>query len=241
MSNGKALTTGKKKGEAPTKGEWIELIGLFNEGVSFRDDINPDAIRAHLGAKSLSHKALRKLFSMSPQQAIDLLSGKGKLADELLDFVGTITIPAITTNFVARDKFIVNTERNDLLRICFLGNNFKKWFLGKIEEPTGETILHCYELKNSSVDIRIIRELGGEDMAKTALAMLFAFMERHENGENGILTRGRVKKFYIEDDRQVLRSVSALNIDYGWHLYAESIVYPSEWSAGGHVFSGSKR
>jgi len=47
---------------------------------------------------------------------------------ELLRNLGTVAIPATVENFVTKDKFIVNTDKNAPVAISFIRHNFSKWF-----------------------------------------------------------------------------------------------------------------
>lgn len=176
----------------------------------------------------------------------EVLYGKAKIIpaekDALLNFVGTVTIPATTVNFVALDKFVINTEREAPVKIYCSGDNFKKRFLNKTEEHIRETILRYYDLNEKSRDIPIINELGGEDVAETTLTPLFTLIERQGNGENGVLlTNGYANIFYVRDDEGVLWAVGADWHAYGWYVDASSIGNPNDWDAGNRVFSCNSR
>jgi hypothetical protein len=43
----------------------------------------------------------------------------------LLDPVGTVTIAATTTKFIARERFILDTGRKAKVKVRYLGDNFK--------------------------------------------------------------------------------------------------------------------
>src|SRR3989344_2114592 len=64
------------------------------------------------------------------------IGGQGKIVfDTILAFVGTWIAPATTEPFVVSEKFVVDTSRKAKVKISFLGNNFRAWMLGKVEEP----------------------------------------------------------------------------------------------------------
>lgn len=79
MSSGKALTNG----------EWKDTITMVLEGVPASDQMNPDAIRAHLKAKGMSHQALELMLGMEPQQAVKLLSAQSEIEKSMV-----VTAPA---------------------------------------------------------------------------------------------------------------------------------------------------
>lgn len=64
MGNGKALTDG----------EYRELFGCLIEGIPNREALVPDAVRAHLASKRLSHGALQMMLGMEPQRAVEVLN-----------------------------------------------------------------------------------------------------------------------------------------------------------------------
>jgi hypothetical protein len=59
--------------KALTDGEYRELLVCLVEGIPNREDISPDAVRAHLKAKKISHQALSLILGMEPKHAIRLL------------------------------------------------------------------------------------------------------------------------------------------------------------------------
>lgn len=118
----------------------------------------------------------RKVFGLEPLTL--------KL-EPLLELLGTVTIPATTGKFVAKDRLKVNTGKNAPVKISWLGENLKAWFLNKEEELISETMLRYHELRKPSVDGPIIAELGDEAKVETTLAEMFALMERQRNGKSG--------------------------------------------------------
>ena len=167
---------------------------------------------------------------------------KSPESNSLLEFVGTITIPATTEKFVAKNKFIVNTEYNTLVRISYLSEKFIKFFLsseGKVEDPIIKHTLHYAKLSKASVDGSIIEELGGEAKAETTLFEMFSLMEEQGCGEDGVLLNNScVNIFYIRDYfAGVLRTVYVQWIVDGWRVYAGFFEYPHGYRAGDYVFS----
>lgn len=174
----------------------------------------------------------RKILGLRPLELIP---------EPLLDWLGIVNIPATTERFVARENFVLDTSKKAHVKISYLGDDFKKWFLlgdGKIEDQISEEALRYGKLLKSSIDAPIIAELGGEQKAETTLAEKFALMEKQANGENGsLLTNGYANIFYIRDINGVLRAVSCYWHDVGWSVYAYSVLYPRGWPAGYQVFS----
>ena len=156
----------------------------------------------------------------------------------LSEILVTVTIPATTEKFVAKDKFKVDTSRKAKVKISYLGDNFKDWFLKKTEEPFSGSTIYGRKLSKNSVDGPILSELGGQEKAETTLSEVFAMMARQANGETGeLLTNGYANIFYIRDINESLRAVDVRWLVGGWYVRAYSIVDPGGWHAGCQVFS----
>lgn len=174
----------------------------------------------------------------------------------LLTPIGTIKVrPGL--KLVASEFFQVNTKKNALVKISYVGDNFKAWFLspsvreeeaipgagpyrtpGVPNNKVVETSLHYYTLNRRSVDGPIIAELGGETKAETTLAELVVCLQKQANGELGaLLTNGYANIFYIRDASGVLRAVHVYWRSVGWLVDADSVGDPNEWNAGYRVFS----
>jgi hypothetical protein len=183
--------------------------------------INRDELRQFLGLKPLIPKP-----------------------EPLLEYVNSITNPGTIEKFIARDRFVINTKSGAPVRISYLGDNFKEWFLGKIEEPIGRSTLctlHYCNLLKASVDGPIIAKFGGKDKVAATLAEMLSYMEKQGNGEEGLLlTNGYANIFYIRDIGGVLRAVHCYWYDVGWHVHADSVEDPIEWRAGDRVFSRNR-
>ena len=164
-------------------------------------------------------------------------SGGSELKPEpLLQLLGSVTVPATTEKFVAKDNFTVGDVNG--LKISYLGDNFKPWFLEKIEEPVGASELRRHQLLRESIDGLIVAELGGEDKAETTLAEIHALMEKQGKGEAGpLLTNGYVNIFYVRDAAGVLRALGVGWDGGGWDVSVDSVGGPGRWYAGRRVFS----
>ena len=145
-----------------------------------------------------------------------------KPTPSILELVSTIVIPATTGKIVAKEKFVINTKRNALVKISYLGDNFKAWFLngdGKTEDPISEQVLRYHKLRQSSVDGPIIAELGGAEKSETTLSEMFSLMEKQGKGEDGVLlNNGYANIFYIKDSAGVLRTVYVRWGGGGWRV-----------------------
>jgi hypothetical protein len=139
---------------------------------------------------------------------------------------------------VGREHFIVNISENALIKISYIGGNFRRWFLNKIEEPFATNVLRGYKLCEASKDGPIIAELGGEKEAVTTLTEIFACMELQADGKRKpLLTNGRANVFYVRDSNNLLRAVCILWHNDGWSVDAWAIEAPSKWDGGSLVFS----
>ena len=158
--------------------------------------------------------------------------------NDLLHLIATVPIPARTEKFVAKDNFVVDTGKKARVKISYLGDNFRKHFLGKNEEPASEITLSCHKLKKFSRDIPIISELGGKDKAETTLFAMFALMEMQPSGGiETLLTNGKANIFYIRDLAGVLWAVFCYWRDGGWGVGASSVGSPLVWGGGDLAFS----
>jgi hypothetical protein len=135
---------------------------------------------------------------------------QGVASELLLEFIGTLTLPTTTERFVAKKKFVINTDNNAEVKLWDMGSNYKAWFLPKIEEPAPETTLRYHRLRKSSRDLPIITELGGEQKVVTTLSGMYSLLKKQGQGQFGeLLTNGYANIFYIYDKDGVLRSVDA--------------------------------
>jgi hypothetical protein len=160
----------------------------------------------------------------------------------LLELVNdSIIIPATATEFIARDRFVKDTSDKAAVKISYLGDNLKNWFLkgkGKVEKPFGGSTLCSRKLLRNSKDGPILKELGGDNRAETTIIEVFSLMEKQPKGEDGILlTNGWANIFYVKDLALVLRTVIVDWFDDGWDVEAHSVEYPDRWDGGSQVFS----
>ncbi len=176
----------------------------------------------------------------NPAEAIalwgDAIKNRAKAAVEgLLALVGSVVLPP-TKRFVASEKFT-----KEKANVGWMGDNFKSWFLDKIEEAAPETNLSYRMLTKASLDDPIISELGGEEKCDTTLANIFTLIERQKtaSGDGPLLVNGYANIFYVRDKDGKLRVVSAYwYAVYGyWYVNANPVDNPYGWNAGSRVFS----
>lgn len=151
----------------------------------------------------------------------------------LLEELGTVVVPATDSPFVARERY--GHKAKPGVRISYLGDNFREWFLGKTEEPTGETELRYAKLVKSSVDGPILAELG--DKAETTLAQIYHLTLQSKGEEGVLLTNEWANIFYCRDVNGSLRVMFVACRDYDWRVRADSVENPNRWHDGHRVFS----
>lgn len=157
---------------------------------------------------------------------------------KLLKRVSTIELPAVK-DFIAADHFVVDTSEKAKVKISYLGDNFRKYFLPKKE--TGEVAaeeLTVNELLEDAYDPAIVTDLGGEEKVEISLGQFFAMFAKQPNGESGqLLTNGRANIGYIRGDDGVLWTVHGRWNDDGWVFEASPLDNPYRWYAGYQVLS----
>lgn len=168
------------------------------------------------------------------------------MKNDWIDFIGTFVVLATTKPFIACENFIVNTSDDTKVKINYVMNCFRKYFLDKKEDSFTGSTLHYGNLKKDAFDRRIIAELGGEVKVETTLAEFWATLEKQPNGEKGILSIDDRNIFYIRDNKKVLWAVYCEWDWEGWRVEANSIdnlwwkTYGTntylEWKAGSRFF-----
>lgn len=170
------------------------------------------------------------------RDAFRRLVGLKPLNPPLLEPLNTIKVPA-TEKFATRKKFVHDTRRKVPVKISYVGDNFSKWFLGKIEKPRPETHLRVMKLTRHLANGPILAELGNN--AETTLAEIYALMKRQSNREGGVSFAIYANIFYVRDVNGELRAVSVSWDGIRWEVYASSVSSPNEWLDGSHVFSSN--
>ena len=158
-------------------------------------------------------------------KVMKLFTAKAKKIS-LLEYLSTRSLPAIK-EFIARDRFIVDTSENAELKISGLGTNFKNWFLCKVEKNVGACEAKVSKLLKRSFDKPILDELG--DKAENALAHVYEFLKTADRSVWHI--------FYVKDVSGVLRAVRARWYDDGWSVSALEVSDSNEWYDGDQVVS----
>lgn len=170
--------------------------------------------------------------------ALKLLRGELKVVIEVkktLHFLWTTTVRG-AERFSAKEKFLNGDPK--VMKISYLGDDFRKWFLDKIEENVPETDLDVHRLTEEFQSELILQELGDE--AETTLAHIWSLMENQPNGESGmgsLLTDSYANIFYVRDQSGILRVVYLFWRDNGWYVHALAVTNSHSWREGRQVFS----
>lgn len=157
----------------------------------------------------------------------------------LLEYVGEVTIPTNTANFMVGEMF--KLKKNGGV-FAYFNADFEDQFLsgeGKVEEPTGGHKLHYMKLCRGSANSSIIHELGGLIKSETTMADIYYLHERQLKGEKGFLLTGLSNIFFVRDRRAVLCVIrTTWRRSDGWGISMRAVKDVREWSDAGHqVFS----
>lgn len=144
----------------------------------------------------------------------------------LLHFLSTIAVKG-SKKFVVKDAFRINTDPSQRVRISYLGDNFKAWMLGKVEESVDDATLRLHELLEASRDIPIVAELGNEEGVEIFLAHFYEVLAAKQAVGDLTWTVG-----YARDKNGVLCAVHAFWFGGGWDVGAFSLGLPSWWCLG---------
>ncbi|MFA6295288.1 MAG: hypothetical protein WC666_02590 [Candidatus Paceibacterota bacterium] len=160
----------------------------------------------------------------------------------ILKFICKVTIPATTSRFVAKEKFVINKREDALVRISGLGKVFVSCFLdgeGKIEDLLDEQTLCCYGLQRSSKDLPIVHELGGVERSETTLSELFSLLEKQGKGTEGVLLNRTDSNniFFVRVKEDLFRGVGVRWKTDGWYIGAGEIESSGSHDARSRVFS----
>lgn len=159
--------------------------------------------------------------------------------EKIIEAVSTIHIRPMP-KFVSGDYFRLSPGF-----IACMNNEFINRFLrslsgGKIYKPTKKQKIGSSRLLKDEWFVRVIKLLGGDAIAETTLAEMFALMEMHKNGEKVLLTGGRYGRnaetnvFFVRDIRGVVHSIGLARPDgweqKGWIIVAD--LNPSPYFIG---------
>lgn len=142
-----------------------------------------------------------------------------------------------TAEVVGVARFVA-IEHLKTANVGWMGDNFKKFFLGKVEESVGSDVIVVHRLEKDSRDAPIMTELG--DRVEIKLAQFFGLLEKQSKDEAGpLLVNGYSNIAYITGSDGNLWAVGAswYSGNGYWIVGAYSVESPFGWRAGGQVLS----
>lgn len=155
-----------------------------------------------------------------------------KAPEQLFTFSGTFKMPS-TKEFVSKQKFVVDTSENARVRISYLGDNFEKYLLQKVERNIAASDLRLSKLKRLQHDLPMSDEepgtiagLGGLTKAETMLCEFYETLAHKQAIGDFSRTVG-----YTRDDNRVLWAVHGCWYGGGWSVEADSVSRPYGWYA----------
>jgi len=175
------------------------------------------------------------ILSRTLRTGLARLKKAAKPVDTLFEFVASFKTSE-TKEFVAKEKYVIDTSENARVRISYLGPNFNAHLLSKVERNVGAAELNLQKLRRASIDLPknaeepgTIAGLGGLEKAGTCLCEFFeALAYKQSLGDFSWLV-GFIRD---ADDNNVLWAVNALWNDVGWLVGAHSPSDPDGWNAG---------
>jgi hypothetical protein len=159
-----------------------------------------------------------------------------KIRHRIIDFIGTIAIPARTEKFFVRKNFIVDTTETAKVKISGLSSKFKRLFYDTVVESYFESTMCFGRLMRFSTTESIIEELGGEKEARSTLSEMFACMEMQPNGEKGALHNNGYWNIFIILDISPWAFHCSWR-DGGWFVSVVSYAEADKWVYECRVFS----
>lgn len=144
----------------------------------------------------------------------------------------------VTTVQVSGVKRFVASKHLKAANVGWTGDDFKRLFLGKVEENIGDVTIAVDRLEEASLDAPIMAELSNR--AEIQLAHFFELLEAQSKGEEGaLLVNGFANIAYIcGADGNVWAVGASWNSDNGhWCVSANSVEDPFKWLDGNQVLS----
>ena len=132
-------------------------------------------------------------------QAIIQAGNQGRLSGPLTDWL--VSQAWNQGKFIVRQKFVVDTKTTFQPRIRFIGDNFRTWYFGAVEEITTCVKLTSFILEERMSDENVIIKIGGVDRALTWLQDIFGILEEQPLGPKSstgdLLTNGYANIFFV--------------------------------------------
>ena len=212
--------------------EMDEQWGLVRELAATEKRSAADVVR--LLRRVIEDESFSTMFDASQGETKPVVTTK--VADALLEPVGTIDVPATTKPFKSLKRFVVDVSVKTPVKISYVGDNFKSWFGKMLVAVHSGSNLASHVLTRDAYDREILSALGGEAKCETTLAEIWQLMSLQGHGQPGaLLADGKANIFYVRDQAAVLRAVLVLWFAYGWLVLAFELGF-SHWSIDRRVF-----
>lgn len=216
-------------GTAMSQHGTASVSGLFVEGLLVsvvqalpRELSDEDARLLQRGGE-----VLRRHLASALQATLSEL----RAAAHLLRYITSVAFPGNSEPFVVKDRFKVDMSRKSAVKISYLGDDFRSWFMEQTVPAQAGHSLSVSQLTKASLDEPIMTELGR--VFETDLAAVYHLMKQQPNGEEGVLlTSGYANIFYVNG-----RAVRVRWFGDGWYVGADSVDVPGRWWEGDQVFS----
>lgn len=143
----------------------------------------------------------------------------------LLEQIGEPIELSSSERFAVADEFLLGTDYP--LPVSYMGDNFKRQLLPLIEASVPKATLQKRKLLKSSVDTQILKELSGEEKARSYMAHVKQFLQTADRSDWYI--------FYVVDAFGVLCALVVLWRGGGWSLDVFPVSDPGQWDAGSVV------
>ena len=143
---------------------------------------------------------------------------------------------AISSKFVASQRFREDISPAAEVRISWLGATFMRRFAAKIEDDANGVARQMYALSRASTSNQIIAEL--HDRHETQLADVWCFLKLQAGGGKGALQTGALPNiFFVRDVTGELGAIDAVWGGAGWEIGASPMGSQRQWPSGAHIIA----
>jgi hypothetical protein len=152
---------------------------------------------------------------------------------KLLEFVASVAVPG-AESFAAAAHFRLNQTPSGV-PIVWLGANFRRRFLRKVEFNIAGGELDIFRLRKSARDPMILSELGG--YPEVLLHDIWILLGRQSRGQRGPLRINATPNvFYVRDFVGRIWAVDVVWGGAGWEIGASSLGAPP-WRHGRQIIA----
>lgn len=159
-----------------------------------------------------------------------------RVMTELLEFVRTVTVPAIGRFFGAEVWGRDGVNKNGV-KIVFRGANFQAQFGSLVENNVGPVELTVNRLKEYATALDIASAIPQDKRAVKASQIYRLVRDQELTGQGPLLTNGWTNLFLAYGNDGNLWVVHVHRRSDGWRFGADPLGCPDGWRGGRHVFS----